>query len=109
MPTARAFAATKRRWQRSRRSALAHCLTSIAGLPTACILQRRREQFMSLPKEDAAELSARWTEGVLLKRDAFSTVERGRFRTCNGESDAGVRRLDTVPSRSYPPPSLPFP
>ena len=35
---------------------------------------------MSLPKDDAATLSARWTEGVLLKRDVFSTVERGRFR-----------------------------
>ena len=35
---------------------------------------------MSLPKDDAAVLSARWTEGVLLKRDVFSTVERGRFR-----------------------------
>ena len=38
---------------------------------------------MSLPKDDAAALSARWTEGVLLKRDVFSIVERGRFR---GES-----------------------
>jgi hypothetical protein len=36
---------------------------------------------MRLPKDDAAVLSARWTEGVLLKRDVFSTVERGRFRS----------------------------
>src|SRR6202158_5796749 len=103
MPTARAFAATKRRWRRSKRSALARCQISIAGLPTACRLQRRREYCMSLPKEDAAALSARWTEGVLLKRDVFSTVERGRFRTCNGEVDAVLRRLDSVPWWSYLP------
>ncbi|MBJ7407004.1 MAG: serine/threonine protein kinase, partial [Bradyrhizobium sp.] len=52
---------------------------------------------MSLPKDDAAELSARWTEGVLLKRDVFSTVERGRFRAESGETDAVLRRLDEVP------------
>src|SRR5260370_19399121 len=97
MPTARAFAATKRPWQRSRRSALAHCPISIAGLPTACRSQRRREHFMSLPRDDAAALSARWTEGVLLKRDVFSTVERGRFRSGTSEVDAVLRRLDQVP------------
>ena len=52
---------------------------------------------MSLPKDDAAVLSARWTEGVLLKRDVFSTVERGRFRGDSGEVDAVLRRLDEVP------------
>ncbi len=52
---------------------------------------------MSLPKDDAAVLSAQWTEGVLLKRDVFSTVERGRFRDRNGEVDAVLRRLDQVP------------
>jgi hypothetical protein len=29
---------------------------------------------MSLPRDDAVMLSARWIEGVLLKRDVFSTV-----------------------------------
>jgi len=57
---------------------------------------------MSLPKDDAAILSARWTEGVLLKRDVFSTVERGRFRDGTGEVDAVLRRLDQVPLWSYP-------
>ena len=57
---------------------------------------------MSLPKDDAAILSARWTEGVLLKRDVFSTVERGRFREGAGEVDAVLRRLDQVPPWSYP-------
>jgi serine/threonine protein kinase len=58
---------------------------------------------MSLPKDDAAVLSARWTEGVLLKRDVFSTVERGRFRSDQGEVDAVLRRLDQVPWWSYLP------
>jgi hypothetical protein len=56
---------------------------------------------MSLPKDDAATLLARWNEGVLLKRDVFSTVERGRFRTDRGEVDAVLRRLDQVPWWSF--------
>src|ERR1700720_3264259 len=58
---------------------------------------------MSLPRDDAAVLSARWIEGVLLKRDVFSTVERGRFRSEAGEVDAVLRRLDQVPWWSYIP------
>src|SRR5437667_1022164 len=54
-----------------------------------------------LPKHDAEVLSARWIEGVLLKRDVFSTVERGRFRGDTGEVDAVLRRLDEVPWWSY--------
>jgi serine/threonine protein kinase len=57
---------------------------------------------MNLPKEDIQALSSTWTEGVLLKRDVFSTVERGRFRMANGEVDAVLRRLDQVPWWSYP-------
>ena len=56
---------------------------------------------MALPSDDAAVLSARWTEGVLLKRDVFSTVERGRFKSDTGEVDAVLRRLDQVPVWSY--------
>lgn len=56
---------------------------------------------MSLPKDDAAVLSARWTEGVLLKRDVFSTVERGRFCNDSGEVEAVLRRLDEVPWWSF--------
>ena len=56
---------------------------------------------MSLPKDDAAVLSACWIEGVLLKRDVFSTVERGRFRGETGECDAVLRRLDQVPWWSF--------
>src|SRR5258708_9936235 len=58
---------------------------------------------MSLPKDDAAKLAAHWTDGVLLKRDVFSTVERGRFRSDAGEVDAVLRRLDQVPWWSYIP------
>ena len=58
---------------------------------------------MNLPKDDAATLSARWREGVLLKRDVFSTVERGRFRSDAGdEVDAVLRRLDQVPAWTFP-------
>jgi len=56
---------------------------------------------MSLPNDEAAVLAARWSDGVLLKRDVFSTVERGRFRDGNGEVDAVLRRLDQVPWWSY--------
>jgi len=52
---------------------------------------------MKLSDDDAAVLGARWNDGVLLKRDVFSTVERGRYRGCNGEVDAVLRRLDEVP------------
>ena len=56
---------------------------------------------MKLPRDDVAVLSAQWTDGVLLKRDVFSTVERGRFRDETGEVDAVLRRLDRVPWWSY--------
>jgi predicted Ser/Thr protein kinase len=56
---------------------------------------------MSLPTDDAEVLSAQWTEGVLLKRDVFSSVERGRFRSTDGEVDAILRRIDQVPWWSY--------
>jgi len=56
---------------------------------------------MRLPADDAAILSARWTEGVLLKRDVFSTVERGHFRAPGGKVDAVLRRIDQVPWWSY--------
>jgi hypothetical protein len=75
--------------------------TWTAGSPIICAWPQLRELSMSLPKDDAAALSARWTEGVLLKRDVFSTVERGRFRGDGGEVDAVLRRLDEVPWWSF--------
>src|SRR5450759_3846437 len=101
---ARGCAATKRPLPRNRRSVRERYRISIAGLPIICTLPPQREHFMSLPRDDAAVLSARWTEGVLLKRDVFSTVERGRFRKSDGgEVDAVLRRLDLVPWWSYLP------
>src|ERR1700731_4635932 len=47
--------------------------------------------------DEPAELGGRGKSGVVLKRDVFSTVERGRFQTDGGEVDAVLRRLDQVP------------
>jgi len=38
----------------------------------------------------------------MLKRDVFSSVERGRYHTNSGEVDAVLRRLDEVPWWSFP-------
>lgn len=43
-----------------------------------------------------------WRTEVVLKRDVFSTVERGFFRTADGEVPATARRLDQVPWWSRP-------
>jgi len=48
------------------------------------------------------ELATRWRPALVLKRDVFSTVERGKFMTPNGEVDAVLRRVDAVPWWSYP-------
>src|SRR6201992_3229782 len=76
-------------------------MISIVGSRTICKSLRQRESLMSLPKNDAEILSTRWIEGVLLKRDVFSTVERGRFRGDRGQVDAVLRRLDQVPWWSF--------
>jgi hypothetical protein len=43
------------------------------------------------------ELAGRWRDGVVLKRDVFSTIERGHFYTDDGEVEAVLRRIDLVP------------
>ena len=43
------------------------------------------------------ELRSHWQSAAVLKRDLFSTIERGRFRTEGGEVDAVLRHLDDVP------------
>jgi hypothetical protein len=48
-----------------------------------------------------SEIEGRWTGTVVLKRDMFSTVERGRFKTAAGEVDAVLRRIDEVPWWSF--------
>jgi hypothetical protein len=50
----------------------------------------------------APDLAARWHEALVLKRDVFSTVERGRFVTSSGDRDAVLRRLDQVPWWTLP-------
>jgi len=52
--------------------------------------------------DSPAELEGRWRSGTVLKRDVFSTIERGRFRVDEGEVDAVLRRLDGVPWWSRP-------
>src|SRR6185312_2101537 len=49
-----------------------------------------------------SELSSRWRGDVVLKRDVFSTVERGRYTTDDGAREAVLRRIDTVPWWSRP-------
>jgi hypothetical protein len=51
---------------------------------------------------NSEELGIRWQSTTVLKSDAFSTIERGRFRTEQGEVDAVLRHLDTVPWWSRP-------
>jgi predicted Ser/Thr protein kinase len=46
---------------------------------------------------DLPELADRWRHGAVLKRDVFSTIERGRFRAGDSEVAAVLRRIDTVP------------
>ena len=49
-----------------------------------------------------SEITGRWQSDVVLKRDVFSTVERGRFHTPQGDVDAVLRRTNEVPWWSYP-------
>jgi len=44
-----------------------------------------------------AEIAGRWQTNVVLKRDIFSTVERGKFTVAGGPADAVLRRLDATP------------
>jgi hypothetical protein len=47
-------------------------------------------------------LAGRWQTTVVLKRDVFSTVERGTFRGDRGDVPGVLRRLDQVPWWSSP-------
>ena len=49
-----------------------------------------------------AAIADRWKPGLVLKRDVFSTVERGHLLTHTGEVEAVVRHLDQVPLWSWP-------
>jgi predicted Ser/Thr protein kinase len=57
---------------------------------------------MSEPTDTPPEVGSRWRDGVVLKRDVFSTIERGVFSTPEGDVSAILRRLDQVPWWSKP-------
>jgi hypothetical protein len=50
----------------------------------------------------ADDFAGRWQTAVVLKRDVFSTVERGTFHDDAGERPGVLRRLDEVPWWSRP-------
>jgi hypothetical protein len=52
--------------------------------------------------ERSDEFAGRWQTAVVLKRDVFSTVERGTFRSDAGVLAGVLRRLDQVPWWSRP-------
>jgi predicted Ser/Thr protein kinase len=52
---------------------------------------------MTARNDNPPEVGDRWRDAVVLKRDVFSTIERGRFLTPEGDVDAILRRLDHVP------------
>lgn len=57
---------------------------------------------MSGVNDTPPEVGSRWRDGIVLKRDVFSTIERGLFSTPEGEVSAILRRLDQVPWWSKP-------
>jgi AMP-binding enzyme C-terminal domain len=57
---------------------------------------------MKLAQGLPSEIEARWKRQVVLKRDLFSTVERGQFLTPTGEMQAVLRRIDEVPWWTFP-------
>src|SRR5262249_24984448 len=55
----------------------------------------REDRSAAMTAPDA--LAGRWQTTVVLKRDVFSTVERGTFRSDGGDVPGVLRRLDEVP------------
>ncbi len=49
-----------------------------------------------------SDFAGRWQTAVVLKRDVFSTVERGTFHGDGGDAAGVLRRLDEVPWWSRP-------
>lgn len=50
----------------------------------------------------SSELAGRWRPKMVLKRDTFSTIERGQYLGPNGPVDAVLRRIDEVPWWAWP-------
>src|SRR5262249_4697810 len=96
-----ACAAARRRKTAARHGKIARAKTG-AHAPRACgsravACGRRRPGRGGRMKPLPREIAGRWTPGIVLKRDLFSTVERGRFATAGGEVEAVLRRIDEVP------------
>jgi len=51
---------------------------------------------------DLSDIAGRWTPQFVLKRDVFSSVERGLFKTSEGEVEATLRHLSEIPWWSSP-------
>src|SRR5438105_4018344 len=109
MPTASGCGGRKNRSPRNARFACVRWPISIAG-PRAGTARLPNRPAISLFHPDrgkspprskrmnvSGELAGRWRRSVVLKRDLFSTVERGRFLTDGGEVEAVLRRIDEVP------------
>jgi AMP-binding enzyme C-terminal domain len=54
------------------------------------------------PNDIPTDLAALWRTDIVLKRDIFSSVERGRFKASTGEVEAVLRRIDQVPLWIWP-------
>ncbi|MGA8291840.1 MAG: serine/threonine protein kinase, partial [Rhodoplanes sp.] len=48
------------------------------------------------------EIAGRFRSALVLKRDVFSTIERGYFLTEQGEVPAVLRRIDVAPWWTFP-------
>lgn len=60
------------------------------------------ERSAAETEEVPAEVAAKWTTAMVLKRDVFSTVERGAYRVDGREVPAVLRRIDKVPFWTRP-------
>src|SRR5690349_8028396 len=68
--------------------------------PRVMVCDRRQGIIVAQNARD--EIAGRWHGHHILKRDVFSTVERGRFETPSGPVEAVFRHLDDVPWWSVP-------
>src|SRR5690242_12272028 len=103
MPAACGCAERRKSRRRSRRCARERSTILKTGCAVSLRLRPNKHRYdfkicytmgMTAHRE---ELAGRWSSSAVLKRDLFSTIERGRFRTEDGEVDAVLRHLDDVP------------
>src|ERR1700756_2893489 len=104
MPRANACAVRPKQSPKSEQFARGRSPTAKRGTPVRSTRRRNDRVHATSPRMNDVldQLGARWHSSVVLKRDVFSTIERGRFRTDAGEVEAVLRRLDEVPWWSRP-------